>query len=99
MAHPLDGPGSVGAAGVPRRPNPDHPGDAALAAQISTASLNSPMTGSQPGAPYLNGLKSGAPAPFLLRRYQVPVAGSTVPMPVLPELVQSPATGSQPGAP
>src|SRR2546421_707842 len=70
-----------------------------LEAQVSSESLKSPTTGTQPGAPKANCPASGPPALFSFRRYQASVAGSTTPMPVWPEPVQSPTTGIQPGAP
>src|SRR5919197_1012045 len=61
--------------------------------------VQSPTTGTQPGAPNWKAPASGAPAEFSLRRYQVAVAGSKTPAVAVPLPSQSPTTGTQPGAP
>jgi hypothetical protein len=61
--------------------------------------FQSPTTGVQPALPNEKGAISGAPGLTELRRYQVPVPGSKMPMPAWPLPVQSPTTGTQPAAP
>src|SRR5215472_16880790 len=61
--------------------------------------VQSPTSGTQPGAPNWKGVMSGAPALLELRRYQVMVAESTAPTVAVPSPFQSPTTGAQPGAP
>src|SRR5206468_2080692 len=48
---------------------------------VRAVPLQSPTTGSQPGAPYWNAPASGVPGLAWLCRYQMPVDGSNTPIP------------------
>src|SRR4051794_35343071 len=59
----------------------------------------SAATGVHPGPPYANGVISGAPGPFVFRKYHVAVAGLNTPIESLPSPSQSPTTGIHPAPP
>src|SRR5262249_38891893 len=70
-----------------------------LAAAARDERSQLPATGVQLPSPYTKGATVGAPGVLLLRRYQVPVPGSTVPMVAGRLRPRRPTRGFQPAPP